>query len=87
MAAGKAQISIACLQDGYPHLAKSPSYSNGGNLGYGSLGRPPDPELYDEGMLVHPVGVLIQSEPAIGAERTDQQSREGNFVANLELLP
>ena len=42
-------------------------YNNGGNWGYGSLGRPPDPVLYDEGILVQPVGVLIQSEPAIGA--------------------
>ena len=55
------------LQERYPHLAKSPSYSNGGNWGYGSLGKPPDPAPYDAGTLVQPVGVLIQSEPAIGA--------------------
>ena len=67
MTAGKVRISIACLQDGYPHLKKSPSYNNGGNWGYWSLGRLPDPALYDVGTLVHPVGVQSHSEPAMGA--------------------
>ena len=67
MTAGKARISMACLQDGYPHLAKSLSYNNGWNSGYGSLGIPPDPAPYDVGTLVQPVGVLIQFETAIGA--------------------
>ena len=50
------------------HTWQSPiSYSNGGNWGYGSFGMPPDPALCDEGTLVHPVGVLSQSETAIGA--------------------
>ena len=58
---------MACLQEGYPHREKSPLYNNGGNWGYGSLVIPPDPAPYDVGTLVQPVGVLIQSDPAIGA--------------------
>ena len=42
--------------------------SSGGNWGNGSLGSPLDPTAYDEGTLVHPVGVRIQSDPAMGAE-------------------
>ena len=34
---------MAWRHEGYPHLLKSPSYNNGGNWGYGSLGTPPDP--------------------------------------------
>ena len=52
-------------QVGYPHLEKSPSYNSSGNWGNGSLGSPLGPTAYDEG--TDPVGVQIQSDPAIGA--------------------
>ena len=66
--AGKECLSMASLwQVGYPHLEKSPSCSSGGKWGNGSLGSPLGPTAYDEGTLVHPVGVRIQSDPAIGA--------------------